>query len=222
MSTTTTPAAGLPTRPAAGSHIPGLLVPGAVSPLADLLGSPGELRVIGLDLSLTSTGVCLPNGHTYAIKTRQKDGDRRLVVIRDNIRAALAEHRPHLAVVEDLPRHAKGSGITGQVHGTVKPELIDAGVPYVLVVPATLKSYACDNGNADKRRMADAAYLAAGAEFPGDLNARGEGGDMCDAWWLRAAAHHHYGQPLFTLPQAQIDRLTKVAWPDLARSAVEA
>ena len=219
MSLDTTPAAGQTmSRPAAGTNIPGLLMPGSASALTDLIASPGDLRVIGLDLSLTSTGVCLPDGSTYAIKTRQKDGDRRLVVIRDNIRAALAEHRPHLAVVEDLPRHAKGSGITGQVHGTVKPELLDAGVPYVLVVPATLKSYACDNGNADKRRMADAAYLAAGAEFPGDLNAKGQGGDMCDAWWLRAAAHHHYGQPLFSLPPAQIDRLTKVDWPAVIAS----
>ncbi|ESU46469.1 hypothetical protein K7395_24900 [Streptomyces filamentosus] len=191
--------------------VPGLIAPGAPSPLAEPAGSAeGELRIIGLDLSLTSTGVCLPTGVTYRIKTRQKDGDRRLLVIRDRIRAALAEHRPHLAVVEDLPVHAMAAGRTGHVHGVVKAELLDADVPYALVVPATLKSYACDHGNADKARMSAAAYLAVGAEFADD-----KGGDQCDAWWLRAAGHDALDAPLFAMPQAQRDRLRKVAWPDM-------
>ncbi|MER5675810.1 hypothetical protein ABT081_02585 [Streptomyces sp. NPDC002238] len=189
--------------------IPGLIAPGALSPLADRVVAPGGLRVIGLDLSLTSTGVCLPDGSTFRIKTRQKDGDRRLLAIRGRIRAALAEHRPHLAVVEDLPVHAMAAGRTGHVHGVVKAELLDAGVLYALVVPATLKSYACDQGSADKARMADAAYLAAGVEFADD-----KGGDQCDAWWLRAAGHDALGQPLFGMPQAQRDRLLKVGWPE--------
>ncbi|AQW55252.1 hypothetical protein ACIQPP_05375 [Streptomyces violaceusniger] len=192
--------------------VPGLLAPDELL-VDDRPVAPTGLRVIGLDLSLRSTGVCLPDGTTYRIKTRQRDGDRRLVVIRNNIRAALAEHRPHLAVLEDLPMHAKAAGLTAQVHGPVKCELLDAGVKYTTVVPATLKSYACDNGQADKAEMAAAAYLAAGVEFPGDLTPSGKGGDMCDAWWLRAAGHDAYGMPLFDLPQAQRDRLSVVEWP---------
>jgi Holliday junction resolvasome RuvABC endonuclease subunit len=192
--------------------IPGLLAPGELV-LDTRPSAPAGFRVIGLDLSLTSTGVALPDGTTYRIKTRDKDGDRRLLHIRNNIRAALAEHRPHLAVVEDLPKHAMAAGLTAKVHGPVVCELLDAGVPYAYVVPATLKKFATDNGNATKRQMADAAYLADGAEFPGDLNARGEGGDMCDAWWLRAAGHDWAGVPLFTMPDAQRDRLSKGKWP---------
>lgn len=186
--------------------IPGLIAPGALAPAAPL--TPGGLRIIGLDLSLTSTGVCLPDGSTLRIKTRQKDGDRRLLQIRTAIRAALVAYEPDVAVVEDLPKHAMAAGITAHVHGVVKCELLDAGVPYGLVVPATLKSYAADNGNADKERMAAAAYLAAGVEFADD-----KGGDQCDAWWLRAAAYDALGSPLFAMPQAQRDRLTKVKWP---------
>ncbi|MFE9624257.1 hypothetical protein [Streptomyces sp. NPDC006527] len=194
--------------------IPGLIAPGELSRLAVGADNPYEFRVIGLDLSLRSTGVCLPDGTTYRIRTRDKDGDRRLVHIRSDIRDDLAEHRPHLAVIEDLPKHAMAAGITAMVHGVVRCELADAGVPYALVVPATLKSFACDNGNATKVDMADAAYLAAGAQFPGDLNAKGEGGDQCDAWWLRAAGHDWCGLPLFDMPQAQRDRLSKAKWPD--------
>ncbi|WP_246102616.1 crossover junction endodeoxyribonuclease RuvC [Streptomyces piniterrae] len=165
-------------------------------------------RIIGLDLSLTSTGVALPDGTTYRIKTRAVDADNRLVLIRDNIRRALATHRPHLAVVEDLPITANSAGITGMVHGIVRAELADAEVPRALIAAATLKAYAADNGRADKAQMAAAAYLAAGVQFPDD-----PGGDRCDAWWLRAAGHDWWGTPLFDLPDAQRARLTKAKWP---------
>jgi Holliday junction resolvasome RuvABC endonuclease subunit len=186
LALTETPAAGLTPRPAAA-------------------GAP---LVIGLDLSLTSTGVALPDGTTYRIKTRDKDGDRRLLHIRDSIREDIARYAPHLAVIEDLPRHAMGAGVTAMVHGIVRAELLDAGVPYAIVVPATLKAYACDHGRADKKQLAAAAYLAAGAEF-----ARDSGGDQCDAWWLRAAGLDWWGTPLFDLPQAQRARLSKAKWP---------
>lgn len=168
------------------------------------------LRVLGLDLSLTSTGVALPNGSTFRIKTRPKDGDRRLTVIRDTLRDVIALHRPHVAVVEDLPRHARGAGVTAMVHGVARAELLDACVPFATVVPATLKAFACDHGRAEKHQLAAAAFLAASVEFADD-----KGGDQCDAWWLRAAGHDHYGPQLFDLPEKQRERLRKVDWPTL-------
>ena len=191
----------------------GLIPAGAPSPLAGLAAAPlPGLRVIGLDLSITSTGVCRPDGTTFRIKTRPQDGARRLQYIRDVLAVEVAEHRPALAAVEDLPTkmHASSLKVIGALHGAVQLVLLDADVPWVYIAPATLKAFACDNGRADKPQLAAAAHLAAGAEFVDD-----KGGDQCDAWWLRAAAHDHYGQPLFDLPQAQRDRLSKVAWPQL-------
>lgn len=188
----------------------GLVAPGTVSPLVDPVLAPAGLRVIGLDLSITSTGVCLPDGTTYRIKTQAREGDRRLLHIRDSVADDLAEHRPHLAVIEDLPTKMQATAVKGigGVHGVVKAALLDAGVPYALLAPATLKKYAADHGNADKARMAAAAYLAAGVEFADD-----KGGDQCDAWWLRAAGHDACGAPLFDMPTAQRDRLSVVEWP---------
>lgn len=176
-------------------------------PSQDVPASP-HAGVIGLDLSLTSTGVALPDGETYRIRTRQADGDRRLLVIRDQIVCDLDVYRPELAVVEDLPRHAMGAGVTAMVHGVVRAALAERGIPYALVVPATLKAFACDHGRATKEQLAAAAYLAAGAEFADD-----RGGDQCDAWWLRAAGHEALGEPLFGLPEKQRERLRKVSWP---------
>jgi Holliday junction resolvasome RuvABC endonuclease subunit len=165
-------------------------------------------RIVGLDLSIKRTGICRGDGTTTAIKTRDKDGDVRLLVIRSALRLLLDGERPDLAVIEDLPRDSHAAKIVGFVHGIARAELAAANVPYALITGATLKSYACDNGRAEKADMAAAAYLHAGTEFPGD-----KGGDECDAWWLRAAGLDHYGHPLFELPQAQRDRLAKAEWP---------
>ncbi|MCM1943187.1 Holliday junction endonuclease [Streptomyces sp. G3] len=165
-------------------------------------------RILGLDLSITATGFALPDGSTGTFKGPWK-GDWRLVAIK----TAVAGHADaiDLAVIEDLPTHAKAAGITGMVHGAVRAVLLEAGVPYALVTPATLKAYATGKGNADKTAMAIAALKRAGREF-GDDN-------QCDAWWLRAAGLDQYGAAEITVPQAQRDRLAKVAWPELAEVA---
>lgn len=165
------------------------------------------VRVMGLDLSLTGTGVARPDGTTWTVRTRARDKDRRLVVIAEAVRAELAALRPDVAVVEDLPVHAHASGRTGMVHGVVRAELVLAGVPYVLLSPATLKAWAVGKGNADKARMV-AAAVEAGAVVDGDDN-------RADAWWLRAAGAEWYGQPVADVPEGRRGRLAVVEWPDL-------
>lgn len=161
-------------------------------------------RILGLDLSITATGYALPDGQTGTFKGPWK-GDWRLVAIR----TAIAGHADaiDLAVIEDLPTHAKAAGITGMVHGAVRTVLMEHGVPYALVTPATLKAFATGKGNADKTAMAIAALKRAGREF-GDDN-------QCDAWWLRAAGLDWYGHAEVEMPKAQRDRLGKVDWPQL-------
>jgi Holliday junction resolvasome RuvABC endonuclease subunit len=167
--------------------------------------------VIGLDLSLTATGICLPDGTTHTIKTSPKDGDRRLLQISHAIANALAPGAD-LAVVEDLPIHAKSAGITGMVHGVARAALLEAGVPYALVSPATLKKFATGKGNGDKTPMAIAALKRAGREFADD--------NQCDAFWLRAAGLDRLDCLDFKLPADQRAALDKVTWPQLAtRSA---
>jgi Holliday junction resolvasome RuvABC endonuclease subunit len=167
-----------------------------------------SIRVLGLDLSLTATGVALPNGSCRTIKTNAADGDLRLVQIAESIRVAVTITGPiDLAVIEDLPVGARSAGITGMVHGVVRNELAVVGVPYALVAPATLKAYATGGGAADKTAMAMAAYKRHGIEFADD--------NQCDAWWLRMAGHEHLGQPIVSLPAAQIARLAKAKWPTM-------
>lgn len=157
-------------------------------------------RVVGLDLSMTATGIADDDGHTSTIKPRTS-GDRRLVEIAAN--AALAAIGSDLAVIEDLPPiRAYALGILGMVHGAVRTALLGQGVPYALVPPMTLKKYATGKGNADKTAMALALYKRAGLELADD--------NQVDAWWLRAAGLQLLGEPLVQLPAVQVAALEAV------------
>ncbi|WP_406168980.1 Holliday junction endonuclease [Streptomyces sp. NBC_00996] len=168
-------------------------------------------RVLGLDLSITATGICLPDGTTRTIKTNPKDGDRRLQQIVSEVGIALDEHEfgdaSDLVVMEEAPPGLKGPAIKAihMVHGAVRLRLLDFDTPYAVINPTVLKTYATGSTSADKTAMAMAAYKRTGREF-GDDN-------QCDAWWLRVAGLDWLGSPEFSLPVAQRDRLAKATWP---------
>ncbi|MGV9779731.1 hypothetical protein [Streptosporangium sp. NPDC003464] len=169
-------------------------------------------RVLGLDLSLTATGIATWDGRPLStLRTVASDGDQRLRRIMVTVRAEAYDYfniEPiELAVIEDLPKHAQGAGITGMVHGAVRIALMELGVPYALVPPATLKKYATGRGNATKPDMRMALYRRTGLDLRDD--------NQVDAWWLRAAGLDALGHPLVDVPKAQRDALAKVAWPPL-------
>lgn len=170
------------------------------------------MRIIGLDLSMSATGVAFPDGSTAIIKPRGK-GDARLLSIERQMEHALRLARPDIAVVEEFQGAAQGAAnkVIPMVHGVVRTALMRAGIPFVLVNASTLKLYATGYGAADKASMAVAALTYAGLEFTGD-----KGGDQCDAWWLRAAGHAAYGEPVVRVPKANTDALREVAWPTLS------
>lgn len=185
-------------------------------PAATTAAGPRPLRVLGLDLSITATGMCVPNGATRTLRTNAKTGDKRLQFIAEHV-GIILEGGCDLVVMEEAPPGLKGPAIKAihMVHGAVRLRLLDFGTPYVVINPTTLKGYATGSTSADKTAMAMGAYKRTGSEFAND-----KGGDQCDAWWLRAAGLDWYGQPEFDLPKAQRDRLAKVQWPD--REAVTA
>lgn len=165
------------------------------------------MKVVGLDLSVTSTGICHPNGTTRRVRPRQKDGDERLRTIRGAVMADA--FGADLAVIEAAPPGLRGNAeMIHAVQGVVRVALMDHGIPYVLVNVSTLKTFATGKGKVDKPEMAVSAYKRAGAEFPGD-----EGGDMCDAWWLRVIGQYLLGEPPFDLPAAQVAALDSLALP---------
>lgn len=153
-----------------------------------------------------ATGIAYANGRTHTVQTR-RTGDHRLLVVEAAVRDLIEHGHCDLAAVEDLPTNAKSAGVTGMVQGVVRALLLSNDVPYALVPAASLKKYATGKGNAGKPEMAVAAFKRAGIEFADD--------NQCDAWWLRAMALDHLGQPVVGLPQSHRNALIGVEWPAL-------
>jgi crossover junction endodeoxyribonuclease RuvC len=145
------------------------------------------MRVLGLDPSLTATGVALPDGSvsTIAVKLpkvglRHVRETNRLVAIRDRVAALL--DGVDLVVVEG---YSYGSGFQahqlGELGGVLRVLLAEAGVAWVEVAPTRVKKYATGKGNAGKADMLLAAQVAGVA-----TNSHNE----ADAWLLRAVGVH--------------------------------
>lgn len=160
-------------------------------------------NVVGLDLSITATGIAYNDGSTATVTTRANKGDDRLNTIEAMVSMATAGCS--LAVIEGPVVRSSAAVVIGMVHGVVRAGLMAWDVPYAIVPPATLKKYATGKGNADKTAMTLALYKRTGLELADD--------NQVDAWWLRAAGLQHLGHPIVDLPAAQVDALAKVDWP---------
>lgn len=179
------------------------------------------IKVIGIDSSMTATGLCAWDGTVSTVRTIAKQRDNRLRVIRNRVSevayAPVFEREPvDLAVVEEPLMHGPGSiavAALWMVQAAVRMALMDAGVPYVVVKNQYVKAYAGWARN-DKEAMARAAYETDGSVF-GDDN-------QCDAWWLRQMALDRYG--LLKLGTRRVSAtqrawLDKVEWPELETGA---
>lgn len=163
--------------------------------------------VVGLDLSITATGIADHTGATRCIGGKADRGDHRIVDIVDELWVEL-DHGADLVVIEDLAVHGPGGAMAAaQVMGAVKATLLRTTTPYALVPPATLKKYATGKGNATKADMAVALYKRAGLELADD--------NQVDAWFLRAAGLHHLGHPIIDVPAAQAVALDRITWPEV-------
>lgn len=192
--------------------------------------------VVAFDLSLTSTGVADRNG-TRLISPLGA-GPKRLRGIRDAVLhsshvgnefgsgkrcletpacAAVLRYgrHPDLVVIEGYS-YASGNKAhdVGELGGVVRLALYEAGIRYEVVAPKTLKTYACDNGNASKDDMLLAAVRR--------LGYAGKSKDEADALWLYALAMHALGSPVVDVPKTHLRALKALPWTvvDLTRPLV--
>ena len=162
------------------------------------------MRVIGIDPSLTGTGLCVDGKHfTVTTKPEQPMGER-LALIYAAV-GGCADGSRSLAVMEDMPKHAQSAGLTAMAHGVVRLALHQSGAHVLTVPPATLKKYATGRGAATKADMRMALYQRAGLDLRDD--------NQVDAWWLRALGHQMLGAPVVVLPKAHVAALDKLALP---------
>ncbi|HEX6382225.1 MAG TPA: hypothetical protein VF180_13350 [Acidimicrobiia bacterium] len=175
--------------------------------------------VVGLDLSLTSSGRCVLDAGWFACSVVGSKGSRsatlaargvRLTRLRNGILAVLDSAAPDLVVVEGPAYSTKGGSPLDRygLWWAVVSVALDL-VPVGVVPPAVVKAYATGRGNADKVEVALAAERRWGTCAHGL-----DGPDQADALVLAAMGAHRLGRPV-TKPTAwQEAALEKAEWPE--------
>ena len=164
------------------------------------------MNVVGLDLSLTHTGVADGFTGPWVIVPKKLRGIERVDFIANLILINMDE-RTDLICIEGYSFGSRSSQAhaLGELGGVVRRDLWREGFTYIDIPPSTLKTYATGKGNAGKLEVV--------------ANARerlGYGGfdDNCaDALWLRALGLDLLGEPLVSLPQTHRRALDKMEVP---------
>lgn len=123
---------------------------------------PGEVAYIGIDPSLTCTGVALLDAHGSLITTlpirmtdkKKVDDSVRLFALRQQLMVILGncQTRPIGYAVEGYPFGVRGKGLISRAEwvGIIKATMFEAGIPGVIVNPMTLKMFASGVGAGGK------------------------------------------------------------------------
>jgi crossover junction endodeoxyribonuclease RuvC len=193
-------------------------------------GRSGAIKVVGLDLSLTSTGVAVAT-QDGAITDR--------IISKPTPKATLADRAVRIGlitarvvdfvrgadlVVIESPTYATSTGSQHDRSGLwwlVVNRLIAGTMPVVEISPTTRCRYATGRGNASK----DDVLSAVIRRYPHvDVN----GNDEADSLVLAAMGARHLGHPLETatggvlpreMPRTHLAAMDAVAWPNPDRAA---
>ncbi len=176
-------------------------------------------RVLGLDLSLTSTGTAFAiDGQITTGLIKSESAGTTVLDQRgrlQGIRASIYQYMdswpvPDLAVIEGPSYGSKGAGTWDRagLWWLVVDSLIGNHIPVAIAPPSCRARYATGKGNADK----DLVLAATVRRFDRVLR-----NDEADALILAAMGCDHLGAPLVTMPAAHRTGLDKVAWPEVTR-----
>lgn len=171
--------------------------------------------VVGLDLSLSSTGIAWTDGDAWHVDswkplntydTRYPRSIERLRHIRGIVLIKLDEVNPDVIVIEDTVARSHAASALGELAGVVKVAIADGGYPApVLVSPAVVKKVATGRGNCDKTAVIVAARDR--------LRYTGTQSDEADSLWLLAIGTELAGRPIVKFTKAEQAVIAKIARP---------
>jgi crossover junction endodeoxyribonuclease RuvC len=168
------------------------------------------VSILGLDLSLTSTGWAT-NGKTGFISVKTKESQR-LMEIRSEILNVTLTNEIRAAVIEGYAFGARNSQAhkIGELGGVIRLALFEAGIPYVEVPPTSRAKFATGRGNAAKTEVISAVSARTGIIWVGK-----GADDMCDAWLLEEMGWTSLGMGHYDWPKLSMDSLKNVDWSPL-------
>ncbi len=174
------------------------------------------MSVIGLDLSLTGTGIVkLRDGKIIEQKLIKSKpvGDlpldelKRIVIIRDSIvREIEADVNSviQLVAIEGLAFMARNTTALVQLAGLnymIREKLHFLKIPFVIVAPTSLKKFVTGKGNIAKEMMLLETYKKYKVYFTDN--------NLCDAYGLAMIADSLANNVLITKPQKEVVSLLK-------------
>lgn len=173
------------------------------------------MKVMGLDLSLTSTGYSCGErlGNLPVVKER---GPERLNSLCFFLIVIVAEEKPDLVVIENYSfgsRNSQAHAI-GEWGGVVRVALWRLGVPYVEVPPTCRAKFATGKGNASKGEVMSAVSARTGIVWSGT-----GADDRCDAWILEEMGLAKFGEARYEWPALNLSALDKVDWNPVVRTS---
>lgn len=146
-------------------------------------------RCIGVDLSLSATGIAGDSCASVVVKPKTRGMERLHEISEAVIKAALYPFPPALVVIEGYSmgtaRQSSHAHALGELGGVVRYRLHEIGVKWIDVPPSSLKLFGASKGNASKADMLDASRRC-GYEGSNDDNA-------VDAWFLRQFGLYIHG-----------------------------
>lgn len=163
--------------------------------IGGLLPVKTKMNVVGVDLSLTSTGVTTLTGDgvvdSYALPTTTKMGDqcRRQTIICEGVweivrRFEWLEGSVDLIMVEGYAMGVKSGQVfsLGELGGVFRNRFTCAGYQVAVIPPTSVKKFIGAGGGADKEKVKEALKGNYGIEFPTT--------DQTDATCIALAAYH--------------------------------
>ena len=170
------------------------------------------MKLIGLDLSLTSSGVSI-GGSTRTVSSKHK-GVQRLSDLRQQFIEICQESQVTHALIEGYSfasRNSQAHSI-GELGGVVRLLLHDMDIPFVEIPPTSRAKFATGRGNASKGEVISSISAKTGLIFVG-----AGGNDECDAWVLEQMGLTKLGLSDFTWTKEQVSALDKIDWSGLER-----
>lgn len=169
------------------------------------------MKVIGIDLSLTGTGiVTLRKDKPYVsrlIKTKPTktptEEVRRLMKIKEEVAKEL--EGADLVAIEGISFMSRHSTALAQLAGLsylVREELVNRGIPFIIVAPTTLKKFITGKGNADKDVVMMETYKRYHVTITDN--------NICDAYILSRCAESLLDESIkLSIPQKEVIELLK-------------
>jgi len=112
------------------------------------------IRVVGLDLSRTCTGVCLLTETTcdaFTIRPHDLQGMAKLQCLRDALFEKIDAFQPTLAIIEGYSYGSQNKAFKiGEYAGIIKLGLYDRNIRTLIVPPTRVKQFTAGKGDASK------------------------------------------------------------------------